>query len=93
MTQKVKKALDELLAVCVAEGLPVFATVAEEKNGTTMYESRVQTPLRCKYPLSNDKITKFNAALNDNFNLVIKGEQDDTSASEFDMIGDIIANS
>ena len=90
MTQEVRKALDHLMDICTSEGLPLFATIAEEVNGKTVYESRVQTPLRCKYPLSNDKITKFNAALNDNFNLVLRGERD-TAPSEIDVIGDLLA--
>jgi hypothetical protein len=91
MKQEVKDKLDELLSVCITENLPMFATVAEEVNGETIYESRVQTPLRCRVPLTDDKITKYNASLNKHFNLVLK-DREGAGDADADAIGAMLCD-
>lgn len=62
-----KKKLKDLRALCALEGIPFFGTIAEETETETKYHSEVVTPLQAEVELANDKITRFNAAISNDF--------------------------
>lgn len=86
--KQVEDKLNELLVLCVDNHIPLFATVAEEKNGSTEYIHCVHTPTAADVTLSDDKITKFNAALGSEFYIKIRVPEQEVSAA--DLIGDFL---
>jgi hypothetical protein len=85
------KKLEELKELCLVRGLPMFATVGIEGDGETSYFSEVLTPLAIGKTLTNDKISRFNAALSDNF--YIKIATDNTrQESAADLFSQILEN-
>lgn len=79
---KINSIMDELYGICLDNKIPMMATYAKEYEGKTSYENRVVTPLAASIELSNDKITSFNAALNNDFYLKVKRTPDDISIAD-----------
>jgi hypothetical protein len=95
MEKEVKNQLDtkmkDLMLFCMKHRIPMFATFADEKNGETKYESTVVTPYELGMKLSEDKITKFSAALNKHFELRFKTQakmEDSIDAAIDDLISE-----
>ena len=83
---QIEEKLNEILGLCMDNGIPFFATAAEEKDGETVYHNAVATPFDVGVELSNDKITQFNAALNNEFYIKIRQTPEEQSVA--DLIGE-----
>lgn len=82
------KKMEELRVLCAMEGIPFFAVVAEETGTETKYHSEVVTPVQAGIKLTNDKITKYNAALSNDFyiKLVTAEEKAMSAAALYDEV-------
>lgn len=67
----IEEKMKELKDLCILNDIPMIAVAAYEQSGETEYDSEVFTPLEANISLSNDKITKFNAALSNRFYIKI----------------------
>lgn len=88
LRQQIEEKLDELMVLCINNQIPMFAVVADNKEHTTDYISRVLTPAAAETTLKNDKITKFNAALGNEFYIKVKMPEQEKSTA--DLIGDFL---
>ena len=84
----ITSALDELTKTCLDLNVPFFATVGYESNSKTKYINRAVTPIELGVNLTDDKITKYAASLNESFVLKIKSQENNTVSG--DMFGDIV---
>lgn len=69
--------LNEVMDYCLVHKIPFFVTYAKEKEqGEIEYQKRMVTPSNVgkqeKIYGENDKISKFNVALNNNFEIRVK---------------------
>ena len=80
--------LDELLRVCLDNNVPFFAIVALEGDNKTNYLHRAVAPVELSQTLTDDKITKYAASLNNN--LVLKIKKDEASTFSGDLFGDVV---
>ncbi len=62
----------DLMLFCMANKIPMFSAFAEETVKGTEYNSVVVTPYELSMKLTEDKITKFSAALNRHFEIRFK---------------------
>jgi len=65
----------ELFLFCLANKIPCFCIFANETESGTEYEHVVVTPHEADMTLTDDKITKYSASLNKNFELRLKANQ------------------
>jgi len=80
--KELNEKLDEIMEFCIRNHIPIFTTYAKEKNGTTEYINNVVTPINADVHLSNDRITKYNASLNENLVLKFKKSAPETYAGD-----------
>ncbi len=89
MTDEIREELNNKLAdfgkFCTRNKLPLFVVYAEETNGGTEYGHFVLTPYELGIKLSDDRITKYSASLNNNFIIRLKN-----NLVPEDCLGDII---
>lgn len=85
--EELNKKLNDIAEFCLMNRIPIFMLYAREENGTTKYVNNVITPINVNVHLSDDRITKYNASLNENFQLKIKRNNPATYAGDvFDSI-------
>lgn len=84
----ISRKLDELFRVCLDNNVPFFSTVALEEDNATRYISRTAAPVELGISLTDDRITKYIASLNDKFVLRIRKSEESTMSG--DLFGDII---
>ena len=65
----------ELYLFCLANKVPCFCIFADETEKGTEYSHVVVTPHEADTTLTDDKITKYSASLNKNFELRLKAHQ------------------
>lgn len=69
--------MNSLKTFCEKNKIPMFSVIAEvDSNDNATYIPRVVTPLVARRNVKNDKISKFNAAINGNFYLKVVDRQD-----------------
>lgn len=85
--EELNEKLNDIADFCFMHRIPIFMLYAKEENGATKYVNNVVTPMNVDVHLSDDKITKYNASLNENFQLKIKRNNPTTYAGDlFDSI-------
>jgi len=57
--------LNEIEQYCYKHRVPIFITYAKEHDNKTEYGHHVVTPLAADVRLTDDRITKYNASLNE----------------------------
>ncbi len=83
---ELEERLTDLMRFCIDNDIPFFSTFALEENGKTTYVNRAVTPIELNVELSNDRITKYAASLNENLVLRFKGSRPNV------VTGDVVAN-
>jgi len=79
----------QLFLFCLKHKIPMFSVFAEETEEGTVYENTTLTPHDVGVTLSNDKITKYSASLNKNFELRFKSNvrlEDDADYAVDDLL-------
>ena len=78
--------MNDLQRYCLENKIPMFATIAVniEKDGFATQVPRAVTPLTIRKNIINDKITKFKAAVNNEFYLKIVDTRAEDLADMFD---------
>lgn len=70
--KELEQKINDLYLFCLANKIPMFAIFANETEKETKYENLVITPHDVGIKLTDDKITKYSASLNKNFELRFK---------------------
>ena len=86
--EELEKKLNEIEQFCYKHSIPIFITYANEHDNKTEYGHRVITPLAAGVRLSNDRITKYNASLNEQ--LLIRFKQNGPQVYAGDLFDAII---
>ena len=70
--EELKQITENLYRFCIKHKIPIFMLYADETEDDTKYEHMCITPHDVKVSLKNDRITKYGASLNENFELRFK---------------------
>lgn len=84
--REINKSIITIEKICRANNIPLFVTYVDPKSGE--YVSKVITPKSLDIDLNEDKISKFNLALNNDFSIIIKDNSPKSYAG--DLMGSII---
>jgi len=80
--EELDKKMNEVMDFCYRNRIPIFMTYAKEENGETAYVNNVITPINVDVLLSDDRITKYNASLNENLMIKFKRSSPTTYAGD-----------
>lgn len=69
--EQITEKFREIEMLCIKNKVPCFLTCAIEENGATEYLHKTITPYLVGMKLTDNKIDKFNAALNSNITMSI----------------------
>lgn len=70
--ESLNEKISDLTRFCLENQIPFFLTCALEENDNTKYVNKAITPMDLNVSLTNDRITKYAASLNENLVLKFK---------------------